>query len=257
MFNDGESRREARVRWQGTATIWLLVINALVFVCQNLAERYYPGFPVNPYFALSLDGLQHGFVWQLFTYQFMHGGFWHIFLNSWAIFVFGRAVEATIGAKRVLKVYLLSGIVGGLVQIMGTWLLPSLFGDSWVVGASAGAFGLVAAFAVLYPNERLFLLLFFIIPLRMKATTLLWLSVAMAVFGIILPAIAPFVPHQLANSDLFSNVAHAAHLGGIATGYLFARRLLRGYRPLSPMIEPPPIIQTGAKSSLKITPVSD
>ena len=60
------------------------------------------GFPFEHYFALSLDGLQAGHVWQLLTYQFMHGGFWHIFLNCWAIFVFGRAVETALGKGRML-----------------------------------------------------------------------------------------------------------------------------------------------------------
>ena len=59
------------------------------------------GLPDNPfiysYFALSLEGLKHGFVWQLLTYQFMHGGLFHILLNGWAIYVFGRAMEETLG----------------------------------------------------------------------------------------------------------------------------------------------------------------
>ena len=67
---------------------------------------------------MSLDGLRAGHVWQLLTYQFMHGGFWHIFLNCWAIFVFGRVLEATMGKKRMLTLYFLSGVMGGLAQML-------------------------------------------------------------------------------------------------------------------------------------------
>ena len=89
-----------------------------------------------------------------------------------------------------------------------------------MVGASAGAFGLVAAFAVLFPRQRLLLLLFFIIPIAMRARTLLWVSIAFAVFGIIVP---------------FGNIGHAAHLGGILSGLVCAQLLKRDYelRPLA------------------------
>ena len=107
-------------------------------------------------------------------------------------------------------------------------------------GASAGAFGLVAAFAVLFPDQRLVMLLFFIIPLVMRARTLLWLSVALAVLGILLPYFG---------IGFMGNIAHAAHLGGILTGFLFAH-CVRGFRV-------PPFIRSQTKSSLKITPASD
>lgn len=212
--------RKWRVRVPWSATMALLVANALVYVF----EYYFlsPGARLNfvDSYALSLDGLRAGHVWQLLTYQFMHGGFWHIFLNCWAIFVFGRAVEATMGKARMLSLYFLSGVVGGLVQILCTWLMPDHFADDGVVGASAGAFGLVAAFAVLYPNQRLVMLLFFVIPLVMRARTLLWLSIAVAVAGMFLPWFG---------IKFMGEIAHAAHLGGILTGFLFAL-FLRGLR---------------------------
>ncbi len=241
MLDDRDYMGEGRVRVQWPVTIALLVANALVYVFQYyLLPRVAPDFDFERYFALSLDGLRSGHVWQLLTYQFMHGGFWHIFLNCWAIFVFGRVVETALGKTRMLTLYFLSGVVGGLVQMLCAWLLPEQFGDGGVVGASAGAFGLVAAFAVLFPDQRLVMLLFFIIPLVMRARTLLWLSVALAILGILLPWFGV---------NFMGNIAHAAHLGGILTGFLFAH-FARGFRL-------PPIIKGGTKSSLKITPAPD
>lgn len=187
------------------ATIAILAVNVAVFLLQYTAPRFF-----EDYLALSLDGLKSGYVWQLLTFQFMHGGFWHIFLNSWAIFVFGREVEMGLGKARMLALYFTSGVVGGLVQMLGSWVMPEHFGDGAVVGASAGAFGLVAAFAVLFPQRVLILLLFFVLPLKMRARTFLWLSLGLAVFGVIVP---------------FGNIGHAAHLGGILAGYIYARVL--------------------------------
>ncbi len=180
--------------------------------------------------------MKSGRVWQLLTFQFLHAvpQPWHLLLNSWAIFLFGRVVERALGKWRMLRLYFLSGVMGGIVQMACTWIMPVHFGDAPIVGASAGAFGLVAAFAVLLPNQRLILLLFFVIPIAMKAKTLLWFSVAMAVFGMIVP---------------YGNIGHAAHLGGILTGFLFARWVTRGYRL--------PPVYPGPGGSMRITPAQD
>ena len=224
------------MRMQWSPTIVLLVINATVWVCQFLAYRAGKTDFFDDYLALSLDGLKSGRVWQLLTFQFLHAvpQPWHLLLNSWAIFLFGRVVERALGKWRMLRLYFLSGVMGGIVQMACTWIMPVHFGDAPIVGASAGAFGLVAAFAVLLPNQRLILLLFFVIPIAMKAKTLLWFSVAMAVFGMIVP---------------YGNIGHAAHLGGILTGFLFARWVTRGYRL--------PPVYPGPGGSMRITPVQD
>ncbi len=78
----------------------------------------FSSFPTNGYFALSVEGLRHGFVWQLLTYQFMHGGLLHLLLNCWAIYVFGREVEETLGRNSFLTLYFTSGVIGGLFQAL-------------------------------------------------------------------------------------------------------------------------------------------
>ncbi|MEO7298468.1 MAG: rhomboid family intramembrane serine protease [Verrucomicrobiota bacterium] len=191
-------------RWSMTTI--LLAVNVACFLVQNIAS-YYSRFPVNDYFALSLSGLSHGYAWQLLTFQFMHGGVWHLLFNCFAIYFFGRAMEEALGARSFLKLYFLSGVLGGSLQLVGALILPKHMGSA-VMGASAGAFGLIAAYATLFPERSLTMLLFLIIPITIKAKYLLLFSGALAIFGILIPN---------------DNVAHGAHLGGMLVGIFFIR----------------------------------
>jgi membrane associated rhomboid family serine protease len=196
-------------------TVALLIVNAIVFVIQLAASNLPRGLFIEyNYFALSLDGLRHGYVWQLLTFQFMHAGWLHLIFNSLAIFFFGRPVETVLGRSRFLAVYLSSGIIGGVVQILFALCLPKLFGGA-VVGASAGAYGLVAAFAVINWTEQFTLLIYFF-PVAMRGRTLLWASIALAMVGLAMPG---------------SGVANAAHLGGILTGFFYVRQIVQGRWP--------------------------
>ncbi|MGA3284376.1 MAG: rhomboid family intramembrane serine protease [Verrucomicrobiota bacterium] len=197
---------------QMSFTIVLLIVNAIVFLIECAVYGYPLRFPIDSYFALSVEGLEHGCVWQLLTYQFMHAGVLHILLNGWAIYVFGHAIEQTLGGKKFLTLFLTGGVIGGLFQALAALLWPEYFGGP-VVGASAGAFGLVAAFAVLFPERELTLLLFFIIPVRLTAKALLIFSAVLAGVGIIFPA---------------NHIANAAHLGGMLTGVVFIRQFIQG-----------------------------
>jgi membrane associated rhomboid family serine protease len=226
--------RRPAFRGPWSATVVLLVVNVVAFILQNVLYRFFSTFPTDDYFALSVEGLRHGFVWQLLTYQFMHGGWLHLLLNCWAIYVFGRAVEETLGWKSFLTLYFASGVIGGLFQALAGVLLRGPFAAP-VVGASAGAFGLVAAFAVLYPERPLMLLLFFIIPVNMRAKFLLLFSALLTLFGIVFP---------------MDNIAHAAHLGGMITGIVFVRYAIYWHwqwprlrqtrtQPLRPLVKAP------------------
>ncbi len=197
---------------QMSFTIALLIVNAVVFLIECAAYGYPLRFPIDSYFALSIEGLKHGYVWQLLTYQFMHAGVLHILFNGWAIYVFGHAIEQTIGGKKFLTLFLVSGVIGGLFQTLAAVPWPEYFGGP-VVGASAGAFGLVAAFAVLFPERELTLLLFFIIPVQLTAKMLLIFSAVLAGAGIFFPA---------------THIANAAHLGGMLTGVIFIRQFVQG-----------------------------
>jgi membrane associated rhomboid family serine protease len=212
MLEDRVYMRRPSFRPRLSATVLLIIANVVAFFVQSLLYASSSRFRIDDYLPLSLDGLKHGYLWQLLTFQFMHGGVFHLLFNCIAIFVFGRDVEEALGRKPFLTLYFSSGVIGGLVQILAGLLLHGPFAER-VVGASAGAFGLAAAFALLFPDR--ILLLFFIIPIRAKY--LLLLSVGVAFYGIVFPS-------QNINGP---QIADAAHLGGIFTGIIFVRYLLQ------------------------------
>ena len=109
-------------------TIALLIVNAIVFLIECAVYRLSAAVSADSYFALSVEGLKHGYVWQLLTYQFMHAGVLHILLNGWAIYVFGHAIEQTLGWKKFLTLFLASGVIGGLFQSLAALLWPEYFG---------------------------------------------------------------------------------------------------------------------------------
>jgi membrane associated rhomboid family serine protease len=184
-----------------STTVMLLIANVAAFILQTALYRF-SDFQAK-YLALSLEGLEHGRIWQLLTYQFMHVSVLHLLFNCWAVYVFGRDVERALGRKTFLTLYFSSGVVGGLAEALAGLTLGNAFAGS-VVGASAAAFGLVAAFARLFPDRVL--LLFFILPMRAK--WLLALCGGLAILGVVSPP---------------DGTAHAAHLGGMLTGILFIR----------------------------------
>src|SRR5262245_53408820 len=103
----GNGRFGRSFHW--SATTILLVVIAVCFLVQNLIPESY----VEKYLSLSVDGLKRGFVWQLITFQFLHGGVLHLAFNLLALWSFGRVVETRLGVTKYLWLYFLAGIVGG------------------------------------------------------------------------------------------------------------------------------------------------
>lgn len=136
---------------------------------------------------------------QVVTYMFMHGGLMHIFFNMFALWMFGRIMEQAWGGRRFAVYYLLCGVGAALVQEagQGLGLIPPY---SMTIGASGAVYGILLAFGMTFPNERLFIIP---IPFPIKAK---W-------FVIIYAAIEVF--ESLGMQD---GVAHMAHLGGMLFG---------------------------------------
>ena len=185
--------------------------------------------------ALSRDGVRHGFIWQPLTYMFMHGSFPHLLFNMFTLYFLGPETERAMGSKHFLAMYLLSGLLGGLGWL---WLSPDPYAAC--VGASGAIFGILAAFATLFPRRELTLLI-----LVFPVTAMAWKVVA----GL---ALIEFI---LARADPSSGIAHTAHFAGAFAGFLYIdqlfestllRRLwarLRDYlaqRPHAPRPAPPP-----------------
>jgi membrane associated rhomboid family serine protease len=142
---------------------------------------------------------------------------WHLLLNCWCIFIFGPPVESVLGKRNFVSLYLAAGVTGGLLQIIAS-ILSHHFGGP-VVGASAGLFGLVAAFSTLFPDARMFVLVLLVIPLRIKANTLLTIAIGITAAGLFVNGMWP----NLA----INRIAHAAHLGGLIAGLVFLRWKMR------------------------------
>jgi membrane associated rhomboid family serine protease len=235
MLEDRSYMRRDRWRPQWSFTIILLLVNVAVFVAQGIVDAN-STFDYKKYFALSREGLSHAYLWQPLTFQFLHGGVWHLVLNLLGIYFFGRVVEDRLGRAAFLKLYLLSGVVGGLFQAL-LGLVFERFGGQ-VVGASAGVFGLIAASSLMEPDG--IILVSFILPIRAKY--FLIIITALAVFFV-------FFPGQ-------DNIAHAAHLGGIIAGLAYLRwgalaeNLFRVQRPVRIRFRPRELIKVqGSKDS--------
>ena len=192
----------------------ILWTNAAVFVLQVLLQKWFDVDAMREVFALSQEGLARGYLFQFISYQFLHGGLLHLLGNLLVIYFIGKEMERVLGRKSFLILYLSAGIIGGFLQIALSWIVPSFFPAVRVVGASAAAFGLVAAFAVMFPNQPITLLLFFVLPVSFRARTLLWIALALAVFG------------TVAMQE--SRVAHGAHLGGLCAGVGYVYFVVRG-----------------------------
>lgn len=183
------------------AVRFLLIANAAVFLCQIFVDPLGHG-KFTFLLSLSWIGLKNLWLWQFVTYQFLHGGLMHLFLNMLGLFFFGPETERAIGTRRFTMLYLACGILGGLGWLLFTFFNPAGF----CIGASGAIFGILGAFAALFPNRPVTVLVFFVLPLTMKARTL---AIAMAVFSL------------LASVGQPGNIAYAAHLAGGLAGYAY------------------------------------
>jgi membrane associated rhomboid family serine protease len=198
----------------------LLLTTAGVFVGQLLVWGFFPperGFyPVDQVYLGLVPALvvSRGFVWQLFTYQFLHGGFGHIVINMFILWMFGRELEQLWGSGRFLRYYLICGIGGGVANLAMA-LVPAVNPLVPVVGASGAVLGVLLAYGLLFPNRRI--LFWGVFPIR--ARTLVFILVIVDLLFAVW-------------SQQRAEVAHFAHLGGMATGYF----LLRGTSGLSRLL---------------------
>lgn len=176
----------------------LLIITGLVFVLQWSLQS---NDAFTPMFSLSSVGIHHGFFWQLVTYMFLHGGFWHIVLNMLGLFFFGPETERAIGTGRFVALYFISGILGGI-----GWLLLTGNQAGFCLGASGAVFGVLGAFAALFPNRPITLLVFFVLPVTMRARTM---AIGLGLFSLLAMITQP------------GQIAYAAHLAGGLAGYIY------------------------------------
>ena len=179
-----------------------------------VAVFFMPGLipQVQNYLApFALWPLHSGYFdfWQLISYAFLHGGFNHLFFNMFALWMFGLPVERIWGSRKFTEYYFICVLGAGLIQL----LVQHLSGDVYpTIGASGAVFGLLLAYGVMWPNNKLFLI-FFPVPIKAKWFVLIY-GAAELIFGV---------------TGAMPQVAHYAHLGGLFFG---AGLLWRwGWRP--------------------------
>jgi len=174
--------------------IRIIIVTAAIFMLQQLPI----GGWIAHYLALTPKlVLTRGYVWQMVSYMFLHFDFWHIALNMFVIWMFGRTLEQIWGGRRFLIFYLACGLGGAVFSFLFSY-------NTSVIGASAAAYGILLAFAVMFPNQRL--LLWFVIPVKART-----LAIGLAILTLLLGLRGG------------GNIAHFAHLGGMAAALFMMR----------------------------------
>lgn len=182
----------------GVAVAWLLGVNIAVYFLQVTVVN-----PSDMYAALGFHSKDLGDLgrawWTIGTYMFVHGGFWHLALNLYTLWLFGPRVEALWTPGEFARFYLFCGLGGWFLHLF----VP---GDGVLIGASAAVMGVMLAYATLWPHELLHL--FGVLPITVR-----WLMV--------LVVLTNLVGGMTATPD--GGVAYLAHLGGLGAGWLYLR----------------------------------
>ncbi len=184
---------------QTPISIGVLVICVAVFLLNNISAE------------LALWPFYSGYFqpWQLITYAFLHGGFNHLFFNMFAVWMFGFPIEKMWGSKKYAEYFFICVLGAGLIQLLVQYISGNVYPT---IGASGAVFGLLLAYGVTWPNNKL-ILIFFPVPIKAKWFVLIY-GVAELIFGV---------------TGAMPQVAHYAHLGGLLFG---AGLLWRwGWRP--------------------------
>ena len=229
------------IRFRGRSFVfWLILINIVVFILDPILARAVgtfmfvaqdgePLLQLKPlaawgHFSAStaISGLQ---IWRFITFQFLHGGIYHLLFNMLALFFFGPMIESYLGSRRFLAFYLLCGVSGAVMYLL-LLVMGVVVGANWIplIGASAGIFGVLIAGARIAPNTTV-MLLFPPIPMRLK--TLAWIMVGIGAYTVLFGG---------------NNAGgEAGHLGGAVLGFWLirqphllnfaARRAKRGFSP--------------------------
>lgn len=196
-----------------TVTKNLVAINILMFIATLVNENFMVAnfamfYPASPFFK----------PWQILTHMFMHGGFWHIFFNMYSLLMFGSILERSLGTKKYLIFYFVTGLGAVALHTGVEWMQARVFIANAAVdayqkllvtptlGASGAIYGVLIGFAMLYPQARLTLIF---PPIPMTAKWLVIIFAAIELFSGI--------------KGIQDGVAHFAHLGGMLFGWLLIR----------------------------------
>jgi membrane associated rhomboid family serine protease len=204
------------------AVQWLIAINVAVYFLQLTVLQ---ASDVQLALGFQARNLGHQW-WTIGTYMFVHGGFWHLALNMYTLWLFGPRVESHWNAREFVQFYLFCGLGGWFAHLA---FVP---GDSLLLGASAAVFGVMLAYATLWPDHQV--LVFGMVP-----TTVRWLVFFVGALNLL---------GGMAATDTQGGMAYLAHLGGLGAGWLYLRatssvnlgRLRQGVSPVPDEPDEPP-----------------
>jgi len=205
----GGGQGGGQINFMGRITptvMYLLIANAAIFVLSVFLIKYI-------ILALSLvPSLVYGGFqfWRVATYIFVHVDFSHFLFNMLILYFFGPPLEQIWGQKKFLTYYLVTGVGAGIVCVPFYWAVG--VPDTPIVGASGALFGLLTAFALIYPNARVYVM--FLVPVKAKWLVLFFMVMEFAATASTL------------GGDTSSRVASIAHLSGAIIGYFYLRRLM-------------------------------
>ena len=174
----------------------LISINALLFLLRYIAQSQ---FDLAQIFGLSSNSVWP-MIWQPFTYMFIHGDFFHVFMNMFVLWMFGSEMESIWGKKEFLKFYFITGIGSGLI-----WLVFNFSGNAVLIGASGAIYGILLAYGLMFPNRKV--LIYFLFPVKVK-------------YFVIFLGLMAFVS-SLSYSG--SNISHLTHLSGMMIGFVYMK----------------------------------
>jgi membrane associated rhomboid family serine protease len=192
----------------------LIITNCVTFILQALVASNVSGglgltnytFGLVPYFVVF-----RAWIWQPFTYLFLHGDFWHLLINMFVLWMFGRELEVVWGRRKFFQYYFICGIGAGLGVVL-LRMLASVAGiarsDVPTIGASGAIYGLLMGCAVLFPQRRVWMFPFPGLIISMRMFAFIWGAIEF--FGTL--------------TKVNDGVSHIAHLSGMLVGWLYLRR---------------------------------
>jgi len=185
-------------------TTILLLANVAAYLLQGLFPGLEMPLALWPFGSAAATGGQVGFApWQLVSYAFLHGSLFHLGFNMLALYMFGGAIERVFGERRYLVYYVVCVISAAVTQLVFAAVSGGIYPT---IGASGGVFGLLLAYAIYFPNNRVMLL---IPPIPLPARVFVVLYAALELY--------------LGVTGTQEGVAHFAHLGGMVGGYAMLR----------------------------------
>jgi membrane associated rhomboid family serine protease len=190
-------------------TTALIVANVAVFLLQSIAPGIVVPFALWPLATGSYNIGASFAPWQLVTYAFLHGSLLHLAFNMFALYMFGGAIERVFGTRRYLAFYFTSVVSAAITQLIVAMFATSVYPT---IGASGGVFGLLLAYGMYFPNNRIMLL---IPPIPLPARVFVVLYAVLELF--------------LGVTGSQEGVAHFAHLGGMIGGYALLRFWRTGF----------------------------